>query len=153
MIRTFGIVALLAYNTFCFADSDNSSIEGIEVSGFECADESLHVLPYLGRGEDFPKFLVLDINKELKRQNSQVLLSKISCTSAPSLQASVVPIEGDSNQSLLSKLSISFHLDVELKDSEHAVDTTTLVIEHNYFVENLDSDALPKVTQNFIVKN
>ncbi|ABG41743.1 hypothetical protein Patl_3237 [Paraglaciecola sp. T6c] len=126
----------------------------VEASGFECAEEALHVMDVLGRGPKFPEFLIKDVEIELNRQNKGAHLVSISCVGKPELMArNVADSQNNSGQSVLSALSVSFPLHLEVQNREGVKNTTSLDIEQNYLVENLDTGNLPTVTQNFIVKS
>lgn len=150
MKRIVGLFALFMYNTAAFAEIKNTNIDGIDVSGFECADESLQALPYLGRGDDFPNFLIADVNEELKRQQASSILVSIKCTGIPELKAATSDTTGKDSKKLLSTLSMTFPLDLEIKNG---TDVTKLTVAINYFVEHLDTSTANTVTKNFIVKN
>lgn len=146
--------ALLLLSVFAQAETEQmaSIHEGqrIAVSGFDCANDSLNVIPLLGRGTNFPQFIVADVETELERQNKGSQLISISCTGKATLEASQVPMPNEPDKSMISGLSMTFPIELEVTNEGG---TITLTIEQNYSVEGLDSDDIPRVTQNFVVKN
>jgi hypothetical protein len=127
--------------------------KSVEANGFECADSAVDVLDILGRGPNFPNFLISDVETELSRQNKSSQLVSIRCTGEPELKAGRVAQENNESKIILSKLSVTFPLEVEVTHNGNMKKVMHLVVDHNYLVENLDKDNQTKVTQNFIVKS
>ena len=151
MKKQFCIGALSLLAGIAQAEVYPSIHEGkkVDASGFECADSALHVMDILGRGPDFPHFLISDVETELNRQNKGAHLLSIKCVGEPRLMANSKPVDGDNSQSVLATLSLTFALHIEVKNAKSVM---ALEVEQNYTVENLDTGTLPNVTQNFIVK-
>jgi hypothetical protein len=106
----------------------------------------------LGRGPDFPDFLIRDVETELERQNKGSQLVNITCTAEPELMAGSVRLPGDASKSIVSTLSLSVPLEITVIHGSDTANLIQLTVEQNYFVENLDKDNQAQVTQNFIVK-
>jgi hypothetical protein len=155
MKKQFCIGALSLLAGLAQADTYPSIHKGksVEANGFECADSALHVMALLGRGPDFPKFLINDVETELNRQNKGSRLVSIKCTGEPELKAGSVALENDESKAVLSKLSLTIPLEIEVKHSSGVKNVMHLKVDQNYLVENLDKDDQAKVTQNFIVKS
>ena len=155
MKRQVFVAAILVTSAFANAESVESIHAGkqVEVSGFECAKDALHVMDLLGRGPDFPAFVIADVETELDRQNKGSQLISISCTGEPVLEASQVALPEDDTKVMLSALSMSFPLSISVSHESNINNVMQLTVVQNYFVENLDKDNQAKVTQNFIVKN
>lgn len=141
--------AYIAFATlFCVANqsyADSSS----KYSGFECADELTQIIPLLGRGSNFPEFLFDDVNSELKRQNKKARLIKLTCNGEPKLQGKTNKQNVDgSEQTSLSSMTAIFPLTAIVKEPKK---TVTLIINHIYKVENMNSPEPKKVTQTFQV--
>jgi hypothetical protein len=151
MKKKFFIGALSLMTSIVQADVYPSIHEGkkVEASGFECADSAMHVMEILGRGPDFPSFLIRDVETELNRQNKGAHLLSIKCVGEPKLMANGNAADDENSQMVLSVLSVTFPLHVEVKNAK---DVMSLEVDQNYTVENLDTGTLPKLTQNFIVK-
>jgi hypothetical protein len=152
MKKQFYIGALSLMASIAQADVYPSIHEGKEVdaSGFECADSAMHVMDILGRGPDFPNFIISDVESELNRQNTGAHLLSIKCVGEPKLMANSNAVDSDNSQKVLATLSLTFPLQVEVKNGNNIM---ALEVEQNYTVEGLDTGTLPNVTQNFIVKS
>jgi len=155
MTKKVVVAALLFNAAFAQAKSVASIHTGqqIEVSGFDCAKDALHVMDLLGRGPDFPAFVIADVERELDRQESGSQLLSISCTGEPQLKASQAPAPEDNSKAILSSLSMSFPLSIAVTHESNVNHVMHLSVEQNYLVENLDKNNQAKVTQNFIVKS
>ena len=118
--------------------------------GFECAQEAMNVIPLLGRGDNFPDWLLRDIDTELKRQASTSQLLKATCTAAPKVSAAVLPNdENDTKQgNVLSQLRIEFYLDLIVNTGNRDI---PLKIEQVYLANHLETIEKRTVTQKFVV--
>ena len=58
----------------------------VEASGFEQADDAAHMIAWLGRGPDFRRFVVNDIESELYRQTPGAQLLAVRCREKPELR-------------------------------------------------------------------
>jgi len=123
--------------------------KNVEANGFECADNVIHLIPYLGRVTDFPDFLIQDIESELKRQGMTSRLLNIKCLDEAQLMMTGKPVDGNEKQSNISTLSITFLLNIEVGSTDNF---KAFKVEQNYTVENLGTSTLPTLTQNFNVK-
>ena len=123
-------------------------LEGPVAEGFECAENAKSAIPLLGRGDDFPAFLLQDVERELKRQHASSVLKKATCASAPEVHATTMPVEGGTE--VLSKLQVIFpmHIEVEAGKDKRII---KLHIQHQYVAENLETTDKRKVTQTFAV--
>lgn len=117
----------------------------VQINGFDCANEVLDVLPVLGRGNQFPLFLLRDIQTELERQHSQSKLLAATCQNPPEMLGATTQ---DAEQQL-TKLNITFDLLIKV---DTGVGVQELDIKHAYFAENLQTEGQQKVTQRFIVQ-
>lgn len=151
MKKQFYIGALSLMASLAHADNYPSIHEGkkVEASGFECAESVMHIMEILGRGPDFPDFLIGDVETELNRQNKGAHLLNIKCVGEPTLMANNNAVNSDNSQKVLATLSLTFPLHVEVKNGNNIM---ALEVDQNYTVEGLDTGTLPHVTQNFIVK-
>jgi hypothetical protein len=155
MNKQFCIGALSLLAGLAQADTYPSIHKGksVEANGFECADSALHVTEMLGRGPDFPHFLIRDVETELNRQNKNSQLVNITCTGEPELKADSLALKNDDSKRVLSKLSLTFPLEIDVTHDGNEKNVIQLKVDQNYFVENLDKEEQAKVTQNFIVKS
>ncbi|NCP65639.1 MAG: hypothetical protein GW763_06185 [Paraglaciecola sp.] len=124
----------------------------IKISGFECANDIMHIIPLLGRGPDFPDFIVKDIEKELDRQKKGSYLKKVECTGNPEIKVTTLAQESNAEMTELSSISVSFPVSLIVSQRNNRDFSMPLNVEQNYFVEHLDDPSKTKVTQNFIVK-
>ncbi|MBO1254148.1 hypothetical protein J3L16_00455 [Alteromonas sp. 5E99-2] len=126
-----------------------SADTAIEHHGFECADAIVNVIPMLGRGNNFPEFLINDVETELKRQNKHAEVTSLTCDGKPELKGTTKPvtINGETKSSL-SSFTATFPLTVLVKEPKR---TVTLKVNHIYFVDGMDSGTPQKVTQTFQV--
>jgi hypothetical protein len=58
----------------------------VVLSGFELADAAAHMIAWLGRGDDFRKFVTNDIELELYSQTPGAQLLSIKCNEEPELR-------------------------------------------------------------------
>jgi hypothetical protein len=140
---------MLSATTVMANNSVENLMDSVEISGFECADKSLSMLGYLGRGTHFPEFLITDVETELKRQHAASQLVKVECTGEPEILSNSLPIAGDPSKNLLSTLSMTFPLNVQVRNAGTIMD---LKVDQNYTVEGMDGESGPILTQNFVIK-
>jgi heme-binding NEAT domain protein len=144
------ITLLVILNTSAIAKSNEADKNSVHTWGFERAKKYTNIISMLGRGTDFPAFLARDIETELKRQDKRSRLISITCKDEPELKVSHTTIEErDIQQKVVSKLSFTIPVEVIVKNGKNEM---TLLVDHNYYVENLDKPGHQKTTQNFIVK-
>lgn len=62
-------------------------------SGFECTNKALSILPLLGRGNNFPQFLLTDVENELICQVPASKVVSANCTAPTEVQASTLASE------------------------------------------------------------
>jgi hypothetical protein len=141
MVITFLSVSAMAERT-----KNESSIE---ISGFDCADKSVHMIEWLGLGKDYRSFVVSDVEKELSKQQPGSQLLKLECTGEPELLTGALPQEDGASKAILTRFSATFPLlaTVNLSGS-----IWVLNIDQNYYIENLNIPEERKLTQNFTVK-
>ncbi|MBD9597773.1 hypothetical protein IB270_33660 [Ensifer sp. ENS05] len=58
----------------------------IELTGFSNGDEVIHMIAMLGRGKDFRRFVVRDVEAELYAQTPNAQLLSITCKTEPRLK-------------------------------------------------------------------
>jgi hypothetical protein len=146
-LAVFSVVAL---QSFAIKAQEQLPEETPSAIGFECANEAMNVIPLLGRGDDFPAWLLKDIETELKRQASTSQLVQATCTAPPEILAAVLPKdENDPNQGdVLSQLRIEFYVDLIVNTGQSVI---PLKIEQVYLANNLETMENRKVIQRFVV--
>ncbi|MCP3674687.1 MAG: hypothetical protein GY829_09520 [Gammaproteobacteria bacterium] len=121
----------------------------IEVSGFDCADKSTHMIEWLGLGKDYRSFVVKDVETELNNQQPGSQLLKLECTNEPELLTGALPQNEDESKAILTRFSATFSLKATVNLSGSI---WVLTIDQNYYAENLNVPNERKLTQNFTVK-
>jgi len=120
-----------------------------EHEGFECIGEFEQNIELLGRGTDFPEFMLRDINQELVRQDGDSRLISAKCMEQPALKAGFVDmtIENEPTRSL-DTLMVTFPLEIF---ADTGSELWYMDIEMGYTVTGLVSAERPTVTKNFTV--
>jgi hypothetical protein len=154
MIKKLLMATIMSIACNLHAETVDSIHKGksITISSLNCADTIMNVIPMLGRGPDFPQFLVADVETELDRQQKGSQLLSLECLAEPKIKASSVPLMDDPTKSILIRLSVSFPLKLVVGNKSDKKMAMELSVNQNYFVENINTPEKTKVTQNFIVK-
>ena len=120
----------------------------VDTSSFSCAEGLLPSIDILGRGTDFPSFLVEDVSAELKRQDPKAALLSIKCTGEPEITGVFVDVEQKgTTQSALDQLTVAFPVEMLVFTGEV---NWMMHVKQGYQVTGLTS-TVPKVTQKFEV--
>lgn len=146
-IKTLQIIALTLAGLFGSANAVEPQAE-VELTNLDCASDYLAILPQLGRGEDYPAFLVRDIDAALKQQSASSILSKVECTSDVIVSTTSVEVP-ESENNALSSLKIVFPLLVEVVNGNTKY---RLTVDQHYTAENLETFDNRQVNQLFEVK-
>ncbi len=151
MLKVFFSMLVLVFSFKAIAESIDSLNSGktVEVVGFDCADESLHMIDWLGLGTNYRSFVISDVEEALYAQQPGSQLLKIECTAKPELLTTVLPNEGSGSKAILTKFSATFPLKATINLSGNI---WVLSIDQNYYAENLDTPDKRKLTENFTVK-
>lgn len=123
--------------------------KSIEISGFYCAEKSVHMIELLGLGKDYRKFVVSDVESELYKQQPGSQLLKLHCTGEPELLTGALPQDGDESKAILTQFSATFPLEATVNLGG---EVWVLTIDQNYYAENLNIQNERKLTKNFNVK-
>lgn len=134
-------------NATALVDDNQNSQQQVEVINLNCANEYIELLPYLGRGINFPQFLVEDVNHALIKQNSASVLKRIECHSDVMVKTEVVAVEGAKYQAL-SALEMVFPLFIDVQNSGKLY---RLTVNHRYNSVNLELPAKRSTSQLFEV--
>ncbi len=152
MLRVALVFSFVLLSVSVMAETVDSINIGktVELAGFDCADESSHMIEWLGRGKDYRSFVVTDVENELYKQQPGSQLLKLECTGEPELLTGALPQEGDESKAILTRFSATFPLKavVDLSGS-----LWVLNVDQNYYAENLNVPNERKLTQNFTVKD
>lgn len=114
-----------------------------------CIGDYEPLLPYLGRGSNFPEFLVSDINTALLNQSATSLLTNIKCTSEVDVKIETFH-EKFGKQKLISSLELTFPLTLNVKNGNK---TYQLEVAQRYKAVNLETADNRKASQVFEVKS
>jgi hypothetical protein len=120
----------------------------VDAESFDCAKELLPSIDILGRGTEFPAFLIKDISTELQRQDSKSELLSIKCTGEPEITGVFADVEQQGQtQSALEQLNVSFPVEMLVFTGEV---NWIMQVRHGYSVSGLTT-ASPSVKQQFEV--
>ncbi len=118
-----------------------------EVVGFECIEELADRIELLGRGTDYPNFLIMDIKRELVRQDPRTKLTKAECKGSVELKVSLVDIE-DSDAQALDYLKASFPIDIWV---DFTAEKWMMEVSFSYEINGLSSQSKPTLKKEFKV--
>jgi len=81
MGKIYLLIVMLVSSFQSIAETIDSINVGkiIEVIGFDCADENLHMIDWLGLGSDYRSFVISDVEEALYLQQPGSQLLKIEC--------------------------------------------------------------------------
>ncbi|MFC4700072.1 hypothetical protein ACFO4O_07895 [Glaciecola siphonariae] len=120
----------------------------VDLPSFKCGDELLPTIDLLGRGTDFPAFLVQDIEAELIRQDSKAALLEIECSGKPKITGVFKDVQVESGtERALDELTVTFPVKTLVFTGEI---NWIMHLEHGYEVSGLSTTS-PKVIQSFNV--
>jgi len=134
------LCSLLSFNASATTNDE------IQIIGFDCAEESVHMIEWLGFGKDPKSFVPKDIQIELLKQQPDSKLIKLECKSEPKLSTNVLAQSKNDDKAIVTTFSATFPVEatIELGDS-----TWILSIEHNYIIKNMETTDNRQLTQNF----
>ena len=131
------------------ASSPNKQAQNVDFSGFECANNALPIIPLLGRGDDFPNFVALDIAASLKKQSKRAQVVAIECTADVQQQVFTQNrIINGKEQGVITGLEVIIPLTIVVENDKQ---TTKLAIEQIYKTTNLEQPEARKTVQTFKV--
>ncbi|MGE8179851.1 hypothetical protein [Pseudomonas fluorescens] len=122
--------------------------EQIEVSGFEAADDSVHMLEWMRRGRDFRQFVVHDIETELYAQDDSSQLLSVSCKAKPHFETKV-KTDCQSESGRVTQLFVVFPISLRVRVANGVV--WKLDVEHSYQATDLDVPGKFKLRLNFTI--
>lgn len=129
-----------------------ASVKGpaqIEVSGFEYADDSVHMIEWLGKGSDFRQFIANDIETELYAQDQGSQLLSVNCVAKPEYETKLLRQDDISQKAILAQISVTFPLTLRVRATNGVV--WNLKVKHNYHAMNLDVPGKHKLKLNFTI--
>lgn len=121
----------------------------VEITGFDVVDESVHMIEWLGKGKDFRKFVVNDVEAELYSQDKGSQLLSVHCKATPGYKTGALPNKDGTSIATVTQFSVTFPLAVKVRASNGKV--WKLGIEHNYVATNLNIPSQHRLKLNFKV--
>lgn len=115
----------------------------------KCIGDFAENISILGRGSDFPQFILQDIHNELVRQDSDSRLISAKCESEPELKAgfSEILIDGELKQSI-DTLVATFPIEIFADTGDNL---WYMDIKMSYAVKGINTASTPSLTQTFEV--
>lgn len=92
------------------------SNESVRISGFEQADDCVHMIEWLRRGRDFRTFVVQDVERELYLQDAKSQLLSVAC-GKPELETKLRKAP-EGSTAIVVKFSIVFPIVVEVRGGD-----------------------------------
>ncbi len=150
MLKVFFSMLVLVFSFKAIAESIGSLNSGktVEVVGFDCADERMHMIDWLGLGTNYRSFVISDVEEALYAQKPDSQLLKIECITTPEMLTAVLPNEGDVSKAVLTKFSAIFPLKATVRFSG---EIWILTIDQNYLAEDMEIPEGKKLTKKFTV--
>lgn len=118
----------------------------VSVTGFELADEAAHMIAWLGKGQEFRRFVTNDLEAELYRQTPGAQLLSVKCNARPELRTKAIqaaPGQG----AIVTDVCVTFLVTVEVRASDGAL--WFVDIRHNYEASDIHRRGLRKLRLNF----
>ncbi|MDB0544665.1 hypothetical protein LBW62_25870, partial [Ralstonia solanacearum] len=120
----------------------------IKISGFDSADDSVHMIEWLRRGRDFRGFVTHDVEQELYSQDQAAQLLALHCESSPALETKIRP-DLATSKGIVTYFSVEFHLSLRVRAGDGRI--WWLRVRHNYQASGLDVAGEFRLTLNFTV--
>lgn len=120
----------------------------IEISGFEAADDSLHMLEWMRKGKDFRQFVIHDIETELYAQDASSQLLSVNCKAKPNFETKV-KTDHQGQSGVVTQFFAAFPISLRVRAANGAV--WRLDVEHSYQATNLDVPDQFQLRLNFTI--
>jgi hypothetical protein len=122
----------------------------IAVAGFAQADESAHMIEWLGKGRDFRKFVANDIEAELYAQDPGAQLLSVQCVGKPEYVTKLLRQDDEPQKGILTQFSVTFPLNLQVRAANGVV--WSLSVRHSYHASDLHIPGKHKLRLNFMVE-
>lgn len=106
----------------------------INLSGFDLADKSAHMIAWLGRGDDFRRFVPNDIEDELYRQTPDAQVLDVECLSEPELTTDATQDKA-TQVTTVTDLVAAFPVKVRVRVADGSI--WIIKIRHGYEARNI----------------
>ena len=113
-----------------------------EKTDFNCADKIAHLLPFLGRGPDFPKFLIMDLEFSLDRQIAGSRIKELHCMGEPQVETTSSTVDTSGND-FVENLTVAFPVEFVVSN---AMETEKKKADLIYVIKNVNSEGPKKVS-------
>ena len=120
----------------------------IEISGFETADDNVHMLEWLKKGKDFRQFVIHDIETELYAQDASSQLLSVNCKAKPNFETKV-KTDHQGRSGLVTQFLVTFPISLRVRAANGSV--WRLDVEHSYQATNLDVPDKFQLRLNFTI--
>jgi hypothetical protein len=122
----------------------------VETSGFDLAENAAHMIAWLGRGPDFRRFVVNDVESELYRQTPGAQLLTLRCNKEPELRTQARLRDGSDHIAVVTDINVTFPVTALVKTSEGVV--WKLDIQQGYDATNVHlHDGRRQLLMNFTI--
>ncbi|WP_139236824.1 hypothetical protein [Rugamonas rubra] len=122
--------------------------ERIELSGFEAADDSVHMLEWMGRGSGFRQFVINDIEVELYSQNANAQLLSVNCKAKPNFETTM-KVDENTQNGVVTRLFVKFPISLRVRTANTTI--WRLDVEHSYQATNIDVPGEFQLRLNFAI--
>jgi hypothetical protein len=122
--------------------------ERIDISGFETADDSVHMLEWMRKGRDFRQFVVHDIEAELYAQDTSSQLLSVNCKTKPNFETKV-RTDNQGQSGVVTQFFAAFPISLRVRAANGAV--WKLDVEHSYQATNLNVPDEFQLRLNFTI--
>jgi len=121
----------------------------VETLGFELAEKAARMFAWLGRGPDFRRFVVNDVESELYRQTPGAQLLTLRCYREPEFRTDA-RLDGSGQTAVVTDFSVIFPATVRVKMAEGPI--WKLDIQHGYDATNIHlRDGRRQLQLNFTI--
>lgn len=131
-----------------FVDSQHVP-EQIEISGFEAADDDVHMLEWLRKGRNFRQFVINDIEAELYAQDANSQLLSVNCKAKPNFETKVKTDQPSAQRGVVTQFLAAFPVSLRIRAADGVV--WRLDVEHSYQVTNMDVPGEFQLRLNFTI--
>lgn len=128
---------LYRYTLLCIVLSmpvNAKSMPEYELIGFDCGEKSIHMIEWLGLGENYKTFVSNTIQDELYKQQPKSTIKQLTCTAEPILLTKALTQQSTDTAAMLTELSVTFLVDALVELNE---ETWLISIKQNYTIKNM----------------
>lgn len=123
----------------------------IRIEGFSCIDEISNMMSWLGRGKDYRRFIIEDLERELYEQDSGSQLISITLEGAPKYETKLLKKAQEDREAIVSRFVVMLPINLIVKSTNG--DKWKLKVELKYKAINIESPEEFKLTFYFDIVN